>query len=62
MPNRESDVLVVGAGPTGLAVAVGCAQRGLDVRVLDRAEPPIDKACGEGIMPDGVARVRDLDV
>ena len=62
MPNKTVDVLVVGAGPVGLAVAAGCALRGLGVRVLDRCAPPIDKACGEGIMPDGVARLRDLGV
>lgn len=30
--------------------------------VLERQRPPIDKACGEGIMPDGVAALRALGV
>ncbi|MFF5177034.1 FAD-dependent oxidoreductase [Micromonospora sp. NPDC000316] len=39
---RNTDVLVVGAGPTGLATALTLARRGVDVTVLDqRAEPPI---------------------
>ncbi|MEU1588520.1 FAD-dependent oxidoreductase [Micromonospora sp. NPDC005710] len=38
----STDVLVVGAGPTGLATALTLARRGVEVTVLDRlAAPPI---------------------
>ena len=57
-----SDVLVVGGGPAGLATALAARRRGLAVTVLERSRPPIDKACGEGIMPDGVAALRGLGV
>jgi glycine oxidase len=42
LPNRSSssDVVVVGAGAVGLAVAWRLAQRGLRVAVLDRADAP----------------------
>lgn len=46
------DVLVVGGGPAGLASAIALRQRGMNVLVADAQLPPIDKACGEGIMPD----------
>ncbi|HTC74728.1 MAG TPA: NAD(P)/FAD-dependent oxidoreductase [Edaphobacter sp.] len=46
------DVLVVGAGPAGLASAIASARQGLHVEVVDAMKPPIDKACGEGLMPD----------
>ena len=62
MSDAYTSVVIVGAGPVGLATAIGCARRGLSVRVLDRSEPPIDKACGEGIMPDGVERLRGLGI
>ncbi|HWY53620.1 MAG TPA: NAD(P)/FAD-dependent oxidoreductase [Terriglobales bacterium] len=58
----ETDVFVVGGGPSGLAVAVAARHRGFSVTVADIARPPIDKACGEGIMPDGLAALRNLGV
>lgn len=56
------DLLVVGGGPAGLATAIRARQAGLSVRVLDAGRPPIDKACGEGLMPDGVALLERLGV
>jgi menaquinone-9 beta-reductase len=47
------DALIVGGGPAGLAAAIALRQKGLDVLVADALRPPIDKACGEGLMPDG---------
>ncbi|SBT42718.1 FAD-dependent monooxygenase [Micromonospora auratinigra] len=47
--HRTTDVLVVGAGPTGLTVAVELARRGIDCRVVEKlAAPPghADKAIG----------------
>lgn len=56
------DLLVVGAGPVGLATAVGAALAGLEVSVVDPREGAIDKACGEGLMPDALARLARLGV
>jgi flavin-dependent dehydrogenase len=42
----------VGGGPAGLAAAIALRTRGADVLVVDALKPPIDKACGEGLMPD----------
>lgn len=46
------DALIVGGGPAGLAAAIALRQKNLDVLVIDALSPPIDKACGEGLMPD----------
>ncbi|MFY9727941.1 MAG: FAD-dependent monooxygenase [Bryobacteraceae bacterium] len=61
-PSRCADVFVIGGGPAGLAAAIAARRRGLEVTVADRSQPPIDKACGEGIMPDGVAAARALGI
>ncbi|MCP3100637.1 NAD(P)/FAD-dependent oxidoreductase [Myxococcus sp. K15C18031901] len=57
---RRYDVAVVGAGPAGLAVAIHAATRGLNTVVLERATVPADKACGEGLMPPGLAALERL--
>ena len=54
------DVLVAGGGPAGLAAAIAARLRGFDVLVADPSPPPIDKACGEGLMPDSLAAARAL--
>ena len=56
------DVLVIGGGPAGLAAAIALRLRGFDVAVADASRPPIDKACGEGILPAGVEALRRLSV
>lgn len=61
-PIRETDVVVVGGGPTGLAAAIAARMTGLEVTLVERSRPPIDKPCGEGIMPDGVAILERLGV
>jgi flavin-dependent dehydrogenase len=53
--SHATDVFVIGGGPAGLAAAIAARRCGFAVTMADHARPPIDKACGEGIMPDGVA-------
>jgi flavin-dependent dehydrogenase len=57
-----TDVFVVGGGPAGLAAAIASRRRGLRVTLADALIPPIDKACGEGLMPDAVAALGRLGV
>lgn len=57
-----TDLLVAGAGPAGLATAIHAARAGLDAVVIDRRRGPIDKACGEGLMPHTVAQLEKLGV
>jgi flavin-dependent dehydrogenase len=57
-----TDVFVAGGGPAGLAVAIAARQKGFRVIVADHQQPPIDKACGEGLMPEGVEALRRLGV
>jgi len=56
------DLLVAGGGPVGLAVAIRGRLAGLDVTVVEPRSTPVDKACGEGLMPSAVRGLRDLGV
>lgn len=56
------DVFVIGGGPAGLAAAIAARQRGMSVAVADGTEPPIDKACGEGLMPEAITALGQLGV
>jgi flavin-dependent dehydrogenase len=59
---RETDIFVLGGGPAGLAAAIAARLKGFDVVVADAAEPPIDKACGEGLMPDSLEALDRLGI
>jgi flavin-dependent dehydrogenase len=59
---NSTDVFVIGGGPAGLAAAIAARQRGFRVVVADGATPPIDKACGEALMPDAIEALKRLGV
>src|SRR5438132_4641949 len=59
---ESTGVLVIGGGPAGLAAAIATRTKGFTVTVADGARPPIDKACGEGLMPGTVAALCQLGV
>ncbi len=56
------DCAIVGAGPAGSAAALYLSRAGRTVALIDRAAFPRRKACGEGILPAGVAVLRELGV
>jgi flavin-dependent dehydrogenase len=58
----NTDILIVGGGPAGLAGAIAARQKGFNVTVVDAAEPPIDKPCGEGLMPGGVQALKRMGI
>ena len=58
--STNADVVVVGAGPAGSAAAAWAARAGRDVLVIDAAQFPRDKACGDGLTPRAVAELERL--
>jgi len=58
--DSSADLVVVGAGPAGSAAAAWAARAGHDVLVIDAANFPRDKACGDGLTPRAVAELERL--
>jgi flavin-dependent dehydrogenase len=58
----DADLLIAGGGPGGLAAALHARRHGLSVIVAEPRDNPIDKACGEGLMPGGLAELASLGV
>ena len=58
----ETDVFIIGGGPAGLATAIAARKKGFRVAVADGSHPPVDKACGEGLMPDSRESAAKLGV
>ena len=62
MSGARPEVIVIRGGPAGLSAAIAARLKGFEVTVAEGAYPPIDKACGEGILPECVEALRRLDV
>lgn len=59
---RDTDVLVVGAGPTGLALGIDLARRGVPALVVERAQALFPGSRGKGIQPRTMEVFDDLGV
>ncbi|MFJ8634337.1 FAD-dependent oxidoreductase [Streptomyces sp. NPDC093568] len=58
----STEVLIVGAGPTGLALGIDLARRGVDALVVERAEELFPGSRGKGIQPRTMEVFDDLGV
>jgi len=56
---NHCDVLIVGAGPAGIAAALTLAATGKDVLIIDKAVFPRDKCCGDGLTT-GALRILEM--
>ena len=62
MSEHNYDVIIIGGGPARLFAGIASTRNELRTLVLEKQTYPIDKACGEGIMPSGVINLRKLGV
>lgn len=58
----DCDVLIVGGGPGGSALALQLAQQGINTIVLEASTFPRDKICGDGVSPVAVAELDKLGI
>ncbi len=57
---RSADVVVVGAGPSGVAAGVELARAGRQVLLVDKARFPRDKCCGDGLTAGALRQLEAL--
>ncbi|WP_433340071.1 FAD-dependent oxidoreductase [Streptomyces sp. CA-253872] len=60
--SARSAVLIVGAGPCGLAAAVALRKRGVGVRIIDAADTPVTGSRALQLWPGALDVLRELDV
>ena len=57
---QRYDVVIAGGGPAGSAAAWRAVQTGARVVVLDKAEFPRDKPCGDGVTPRALSYIQKM--
>jgi 2-polyprenyl-6-methoxyphenol hydroxylase-like FAD-dependent oxidoreductase len=58
----ETEILIAGAGPTGLTLAVDLVRRGISFRIIESAPEPFAGSRGKGIQPRTLEVFDDLGV
>jgi len=61
-PDGNPNVLIVGAGPTGLTLALELARRGVTFRLIEAAPGPQPGSRGKGIQPRTLEVLEDLGI
>ena len=56
----QSEVLVIGGGPAGAAVAYWLARSGHAVTIVEKRTLPRDKTCGDALTPRAVKQLADM--
>ncbi len=60
--NRQKHILIVGCGPAGAACAITARRHGMQATVIDKAEFPRDKCCGDGLTTSALHLLESLGI
>lgn len=58
----DVDVIIVGAGPAGSATAYWLATKGISALLLEKAQFPRDKVCGDGLTPTAIRELIEMGI
>lgn len=62
MAEKNIQVLIAGAGPTGLALACDLARRGIAFRIIDKSPQPFIGSKGKGLQPRSLEVMDDFGI
>lgn len=61
-PDIDTEVLVVGAGPTGLTMAIELCRRGIDCRLIERDDSSVETSRALAIQPRTLQVFEDMGI
>jgi menaquinone-9 beta-reductase len=58
----KEGVAIIGGGPVGLFLAIKFSLKNIPVDLYEKKSWPIDKTCGQGVMPRGILLLRGIGI
>lgn len=59
---KQVSIAIIGGGPVGLYLANKLSEQNILITIFEKKTWPVDKVCGQGVMPSGVERLQEIGV